>query len=698
MTTSLKAALSLLISVVLVAGFSALAFTGFLNLVETRFYNPSITNFQNKEVRRDTDTIQNYFEEMKKKFSEILRNDAVQQSFIPTQSGQDIFERARLYGQLMESEKGLQSVRFIDAGGLRIHFSTSPTDILNQTNNSITYKNYNDVTPFTPYAELAVPQGEPDKITCKITMDQRNERIIFSFPFMDSLDIYRGTAMYSLSVRALEDQLIMEGRIKAGENLSIISVPPGIVSGLPNTGREALLSVISSVWQEGIYQHTSLNSQGSTVVLFSARTNQEFIVGRVVSESLFDFPQIMKTIILLSVFLTIFLTVFLIFNLRPDTITVVQTQLKRLQLSLIRDYYERKGEIDWNLWRHELEQRREDVRTELKRGIKNKPTPLLKDIDILIDKSWDEILDAIGNRRETRLAIDEDKLQNILSRMLLAAGSLPAAQSAAQLTIQSSAEEDPEELEELEELSGDDNEPEELAEEELDGTLEEDEELEELAEVEEFAEAEELEELNDADEVSELPSGLFDLGIELGVDVEELTLDDLKSDEAPHATANYEDIDASAFSPSVSSVPIADKASEIEFDVFKEQNNSLNKEDSLRDIATDVEIVSPLSEMLSPFEEKNNFYADDDGGGGETKTSGRLEELSSDFTMSLVYKPFQNEGAGEIQELPPAGTGVIRQKNGVHYVNKDVKSPNVETVKTLDPGLKNLVDSVLGKK
>jgi len=582
-TTLLKALLSLLISVLLAAVFSVFALTGFFNLVETRFYNPSITNSQKREVRRDADVIQNYFEETKSKYENILKNDAIKQSFLATQSAQDIQERARLYGRLLEAERGLQSVRFIDAGGLQIHFSTSPADILSQSDNSITYKNYNEVSPFIPYAELAVHEGE----AARIIPDRQNERLIFSFPFMDSLDIYRGTAVYSLSTLALEERLIMEGRIKPGENISVTSVPPGIVSGLPHAGKEALLSVISSIWQDGNFRLANLNSGETSAVLVSLKTDNGYTVGRVVSESLFNFPQIMKTILLLSLFLTIFLMVFLILNLRPDTMTVVQNRLKKLRISLIRDYNERKGEIDWNLWRHELEQRREDIRAELKWGIKKKPSSTQKDIDILIDKSWDEILDTIGNRREAPEKTEEPE--------------------------EAAVPDEPEKISEVEEL-------EELP--ELEG-ISEVEELEEVVELEEISEVEELEELSDAEEPKELPDA--DLGIE-------------------------------------------------------------------------VEIVSPLSEMLSPIEEKSPVFADDTADVVDTKTSGRLEELSPDYTMSLVYKPFQNEGAGEIQDLPPAGTGVIKQRNGIHYVDKSVKTPNEEMTKSLDPGLKNLIDSVIRKK
>ena len=66
--------------------------------------------------------------------------------------------------------------------------------------------------------------------------------------------------------------------------------------------------------------------------------------------------------------------------------------------------------------------------------------------------------------------------------------------------------------------------------------------------------------------------------------------------------------------------------------------------------------------------------------------------------MALVYKPFQSEDKTEPQELPGIDSGVIKKKNGVNYVDKKVTQQDSETAKSLDPGLKNLVDSVIGKK
>ena len=774
MTVSQKTALSLLISVVLAAVFSVLAFTGFFNLVETRFYNPSITKSLEREAARDADTIQGFLDELLDIFSETLLADPVKRSFLPNQAAQDIFERTRLYGLLLESQRGIQSVRFVDAGGLRIHFSTNSGDILSRSAETISYRNYDETSPYVPYPELAVTSGgEP-----KITLDQANERIIFSIPFYDSMEVYRGTVFYSVSIRAVADRLIAEGRIKIGENLSIVSSPPGMASGLPNSlnDAEAMIPVISSVWNEGLLGLTSLdsNNSSSALALISARTAQGLFVGRIVDEALFAFPQSMKVILVTAIFLTLFLSIFLALNLQPDTITVVQTRLKNLQLSLIREYYERKGEMDWDHWYRELEQRREDVRAELKRGIKEKPA-LVEDIDNLIDKSWDEILVAIGGKHEARLAIDEDKLQNILNRMLVAAGTTPAIQGAQEPSAASAlmpfnvkdasagpagtAEEVLEELgeEEVEELGSES----EIFEEDLVELAEpsEAEDLEELSdmdaeevtvsadlfaavstpaeqglpETDEIAELDELEELEEieaaplesAGEMEAIPSlaaskksnielvfGEDDIptivessGLELVDDLldldnkqespaEELEdleeMEDLDDLEELESAGSSVSVSVDSFMPSANFEP--DVASKIEFESI-----SAGEEEEELDTDNEFVIVSPFSSMLSRFDDSGSFKTDDEES-KKVKTSGRLEELNADYSMSLVYKPFHGEDKSDIQELPVVGSGVIKQKNGVHYVDGKAKKPDQKTTKTLDPGLKNLVDSVISKK
>ena len=64
-----------------------------------------------------------------------------------------------------------------------------------------------------------------------------------------------------------------------------------------------------------------------------------------------------------------YLVVFLILNLRQDSMVVIRERVKRFQISLLEEFYERKEEVDWDRWTRELDQRREEVRREMKKGI-----------------------------------------------------------------------------------------------------------------------------------------------------------------------------------------------------------------------------------------------------------------------------------------------------------------------------------------
>jgi hypothetical protein len=641
-TVSQKAALSLLISVFLFAGFAVLAYTGLFDLVEARFYNPAITKSLNREVSLDSETVRDFLVELQNRFSETLNEPAVRRSILPNQSAEDIFERSRIYGVLLESLGGLQSVRFVDSGGIRIHFSTAAQDIQSQDRLSIAYRNYNEDPGNIPFNTVEVPaQG-----SIKYTFDDERERIVLSFPFYDSLEVYRGTALFTISVRAVTERLIGKGRIKAGEDVFIIANPPGIVSGLPGTTRTNILSRISSVWSEGFLTLTPLNSAASetTLALISSKTDQGIFVGRMVNENLLAFPPTMKVILLVSVFLTLYLAIFFFFNIRQDTLTVIQNRLKGLQISLIEQYYDRKGDVDWTHWLRELEQRREDIRAEVKRGIRTgQGRRSEEDLDSLIDKSWDELLAVIGGRRNAVTGIDEEKLQSILNRILQATPGLPTPSAAVQSEPRplpaavpagpaGKAEgveeaEEAEDLEELEEIE----EPEEaevLEElEEIGGpdegadTAEPVEELEELTEAGEdepvqsgglLAAAEKASTVNNGspglgdDDIPYITeSGGLDLGDQdldsvmstLGADDEPAELEELGAEDGELEEAEApEETETSSASPNVSMEDLAALASQIEFSPVMELDETGEQEDPLD---TDFEIVSPVTTMLS---------------------------------------------------------------------------------------------------
>ncbi|MDR0452563.1 MAG: hypothetical protein LBH15_05925, partial [Treponema sp.] len=123
-----KAALSLVLAAALFAGFLIAAYTGLFGLIETRFYNPSASRAAIKEAEQDSEAVQGYFARLDESFSAFTGEQALRRSFLPIRDDDDIAERGRLSALLLEKEPGLKSVRFIGAGGSRIHYSTLQED------------------------------------------------------------------------------------------------------------------------------------------------------------------------------------------------------------------------------------------------------------------------------------------------------------------------------------------------------------------------------------------------------------------------------------------------------------------------------------------------------------------------------------------------------------------------------------------
>ncbi|MDR0731701.1 MAG: hypothetical protein LBF63_08535, partial [Treponema sp.] len=300
--------ISLIISVILFAAFSLLAFTGLFDVVETRFYSPQIVKTLDREVEDFTQTIAALLDNLRDRFADTLENDAVERSFLPNQEAEDIFERSRLYGLLMNSLPELRTIRFVDAGGSRIHFSTLDDDVLTQTDSSLSYRSYQDCPEVLPYAKVETAEGEP----FRIIFNSSEEQLIFSYPFSDSLDVYRGSALFTLSVQALTRSLIRRGQLKVGESIVLVDSPNGFLLGLPAAETGNLKREAAAAWQENLATLFIPDyAEVEPLTLVSAKSDAGFFVGRLVQENVLVLPPVMRFILLASFFLTIFLIIFL---------------------------------------------------------------------------------------------------------------------------------------------------------------------------------------------------------------------------------------------------------------------------------------------------------------------------------------------------------------------------------------------------
>jgi hypothetical protein len=398
--------------------------------------------------------------------------------------------------------------------------------------------------------------------------------------------------------------------------------------------------------------------------------------------------------------------------------------------------------MDWARWSKELELRREEVRNELKRGIKIKASGHKNlDIDTLIDKSWDEMAAVMSAQGQPQITanIDEDKLSLILNRVLAAAGNIPAQKTEESpkeselIDIREVAElsNDLEELEEVETLA--DAEIEELEEleeeEELDAIDDLEESAEELEEIETLADSEEVEELEELEE-EEL------VAIDDLEDNEEILESDDEGDSIPLAESanllkelegiisfvdseNDDSLEVDSFEnkKTLSEEEIAKAASEIEFSDMDTQEEDLYRP---------VEIYSPFDNLLRSEKDdgESSTKEDDD-------SYAMLEDIDPSYSVSLIHNPFQiglvdddlaeleevdsdenpeqmiDEGnsAELLEEIPEevmslAGESVmddeiIIERNGVNYITDFHISSNG---KDIDAAFKDLVDSILNNK
>ena len=241
--TSHKIALSFLISVLLFGAFASVAFTGLFDLLETRFYNPAVRATITRDNAQNVQAVDRFLTDMQTRFAEPLNANAVRSAFLYSRSIEDILARERIFRLLGGSIEGIQWIRFIDTEGVRIHFSTYFSDILRSDGLVPIFANYNE--PFLPYELIAVGAGEAPRIT----FDERAGRILFSFPLYDSVGAYWGTALYSLAISALENRLISEGRMRFGQDITVVSNPAGLLFGLAAAGEVALPYHISPIWE-----------------------------------------------------------------------------------------------------------------------------------------------------------------------------------------------------------------------------------------------------------------------------------------------------------------------------------------------------------------------------------------------------------------------------------------------------------------
>ena len=568
MTSGQKTAVSLLISVVLFAAFVVAAFTGLFSVIDARFYEPGKISQIQKHLDTVSENFNEYIETLESRFGKnensFLKQTCVQ-SYIENQPSDEVVrERSKLSGDLFSQTPGLLGMRLIDKNGSSVHFSTFSSDVLNRTSEIVSFKNYTDAITLTgekeiPFEKISSPDSYgTNGVVCKTVFDGRDNRIILSFPYYDSYKAYRGTFVFYVNANDFNRVLLSKKIITFGDTGSLVSglnfeeekketeYKSGFVFGIPAVGKKIFEQEILSRWEKGLFAPEKIvykssedsfaiqeydaaienkKSDNNYWVLVSSTKTDFGYIGGIYPDEMFAMPDAVKILLLICIFVTLFLVVFLAVNLKQDDMVVIRERIRRLQLGIVSEYLKKKENVDWQVVSGKIAERRQDVTLEIIRSLGRKAKKHDKEVNELINRSWDELLAAMSVqvRKEnnenglTNAAEIKSMLEELLSSGNIKVQTVGSAVNVMPVTVKHSKSvpvtEQVQELDKVEKAEA----VEELEE------IEEAEAVDELEEVEEAETVEELEEVEDVEAVDELEE------VEEAEVVEKLETSDLTS-------------------------------------------------------------------------------------------------------------------------------------------------------------------------
>ena len=564
MTSGQKTAVSLLISVVLFAAFVVAAFTGLFSVIDARFYEPGKISQIQKHLDTVSENFNEYIETLESRFGKnensFLKQTCVQ-SYIENQPSDEVVrERSKLSGDLFSQTPGLLGMRLIDKNGSSVHFSTFSSDVLNRTSEIVSFKNYTDAITLTgekeiPFEKISSPDSYgTNGVVCKTVFDGRDNRIILSFPYYDSYKAYRGTFVFYVNANDFNRVLLSKKLITFGDTGSLVSglnfeeekketeYKSGFVFGIPAVGKKIFEQEILSRWEKGLFAPEKIvykssedsfaiqeydaaienkKSDNNYWVLVSSTKTDFGYIGGIYPDEMFAMPDAVKILLLICIFVTLFLVVFLAVNLKQDDMVVIRERIRRLQLGIVSEYLKKKENVDWQVVSGKIAERRQDVTLEIIRSLGRKAKKHDKEVNELINRSWDELLAAMSVqvRKEnnenglTNAAEIKSMLEELLSSGNIKVQTVGSAVNVMPVTVKPSKSvpvtEQVQELDKVEKAEA----VEELEE------VEEAEAVDELEEVEDTEAVEELEEVENAEAVEEIETA--DLTSMETVDIDE---------------------------------------------------------------------------------------------------------------------------------------------------------------------------------
>ena len=677
MTSGQKVALSLLLTIILFAGFVVLAFSGVFQLIETRFYQPSLVHGIEKDLSSISEAYTEYINQLTQNFQNIINSEYIKSVSNPTQTTQNIQGRSQLFSEITSKISGLSGYRVVDTNGKAIHYSTFDSDIFKQQSNAISYKNFDESN--YPYEKLALDG---------IFFDKNQNQLIFSYPYINSYGTEQGRILFYVMVNDFNNFLVNKNILPINQPTILVETSKngtlGFIYGFPFANQDFFANAVLERWKQGLFGTNSiLDTEVGNWIMISNNISSQFLVAKVEKESFFLFPESVKILLLVCIFISIYLIFFLLFNLKQDSMVKIKHKIKKFQLAFINQYLEKENTANWDSLKKEIDKRKNDLSLEVKKSLGLQSKKHRKEIDALLSRSWEDLISVLSTKVNKTASttytnnVNMDEIKSMFEQ-ILSSGQIVLKQEVSPVSVAPKAKElsEVDELAEVEELS----EADELSEVEELSEVDELTEVEELSEVDELTDVEELSEVDELTEVEELSE------VDELAEVEELS----EADEF----AEVEELSEADELTEVEELSEVDELTEVE---------ELYEADELADVV-----------KMDGFSEKLQF-----GDDSEQQTYAITDELENfevfkpDFSFLDEPKTLESEDVSTIKISPnffsftncsfskvveelstldnEKNSSTIEEYDGIFHIKSNIDTSNVKQ----DLSFKALVESVM---
>lgn len=502
MTSAQKIALSFLMTLVLFAGF-LLTFNSYLfGFLEAKFYSQARILEKTEELNQISKSYDEYFKNFLSSINDNYNSwknlESVRSYYEPNPSEVNVAGRRIATERLFSLYTALSGIRLIDKNGKNVHYSSfDDTDILKQSGISKVYKNYPDICKDTDEILFEIFEKVSDEKKSALFFDDKKNRIIICEPFFYSKNNFSGYALFYFDFLNLQKELLEKNYLKKSYNLTIFSdtdLDGGIADGIMSVEREKFKEPLLKIWEkqtkinetqtvvpEKIFKLDVDENNEDFLVVLTNSCDSKINVSGVYNSIFFEIPKDLQFVIYLCIFISLFLILFLIFSFKREPMSVLKKKIKKLQLEIMQDCFEKGESIKLDNVFQKISERKNEFSFEIVKSLKIKSKKQSKEIENLLEKNWDEIFDFFKLKKDFQNNQNESNQNKVLSQNS-SAEFLQEIKSLLQEVLQNT---------ELKKVSP------------VAPQLEKIEPVEELEEVEDIDEIEEVEEVEEIEEVEE---------------------------------------------------------------------------------------------------------------------------------------------------------------------------------------------------